>query len=95
MHLARSPSDSSLYTEWLSCAAPLMFAKLVTIFDMHKFFGILQIVVFRMLRSSSIFFALLAILGVGFAQALAGLGRWAPECGNHGPLAEHESGCRH
>lgn len=33
----------------------------------------MQIVVFRMLRSSSIFFALLAILAVGFAQALSGL----------------------
>lgn len=48
---------------------------LLTRFDAHSpSSGIMQIVVFRMLRSSSIFFALLAILAVGFAQALSGLG---------------------
>ncbi|ORY54360.1 hypothetical protein BCR35DRAFT_225762, partial [Leucosporidium creatinivorum] len=52
--------------QWLSCASPLVWSKLVTIFDIHPFFGTLQIVVFRMLRSSSIFFALLTILAVGF-----------------------------
>lgn len=58
---------------WLSCASPLVWSRLVTIFDVHQFFGILQIVVFRMLKSSAIFFALLSILAVGFTFALSGL----------------------
>ncbi|KAI5450878.1 Calcium channel yvc1 [Naganishia albida] len=61
----------------LSCVAPLIWMKLVTVFDGFKIIGVMQIVVFRqvesMLRDSAIFFILLAIMGAGFAQALFAL----------------------
>lgn len=47
--------------------------KLLTIFDPYQYFGICQIVLRRMLKESSIFFVLLALLALGFAQALLGL----------------------
>jgi len=57
----------------LSCAAPLVWAKLLTVFDLFSFFGSMQIVVARMLKESVVFFTLLAILSMGFLQALTGL----------------------
>ncbi|GAA5987011.1 hypothetical protein JCM11641_004418 [Rhodosporidiobolus odoratus] len=59
--------------QWLSSAAPLIWAKLLTVFDLYRFFGVLQIVVWRMLKESAVFFVLLSLLGVGFGQALTGL----------------------
>ncbi|KZV77107.1 calcium activated cation channel [Peniophora sp. CONT] len=57
----------------LSYAAPLLWMKLVTVFDGYKYIGTMQICVARMLRESGIFFALLSILGIGFLQALYAL----------------------
>ncbi|GAA6002851.1 uncharacterized protein JCM10292_001338 [Rhodotorula paludigena] len=59
--------------QWLSTAAPLIWAKMLTTFDLFHFFGVLQIVVFRMLKESAVFCVLLAVLAVGFGQALTGL----------------------
>ncbi|GAA5874877.1 hypothetical protein JCM1840_003912 [Sporobolomyces johnsonii] len=59
--------------QFLSSASPLIWAKLLTTFDLFQFFGTLQIVVWRMLKESAVFFTLLAILAVGFGQALTGL----------------------
>ncbi|GAA5878176.1 hypothetical protein JCM8547_008364 [Rhodosporidiobolus lusitaniae] len=59
--------------QWLSSAAPLIWAKLLTVFDLFKFFGTLQVVVWRMLKESAIFFVLLSLLAMGFGQALTGL----------------------
>ncbi|GHJ83748.1 hypothetical protein NliqN6_0150 [Naganishia liquefaciens] len=59
--------------QFLSCVAPLIWMKLITVFDGFKIIGVMQIVVFRMLRDSAIFFILLAIMGAGFAQALFAL----------------------
>ncbi|KAK4053593.1 Calcium channel yvc1 [Microbotryomycetes sp. JL221] len=59
--------------QWLSSAAPLIWMKLVTVFDVFQYMGTLQIVTFRMLRESAVFFTLLALLAVGFGQALTGL----------------------
>ncbi|BGP17286.1 Calcium channel yvc1 [Rhodosporidiobolus nylandii] len=71
------PEKSSMYRmrafQWLSSAAPLIWAKLLTVFDLFRFFGVLQIVVWRMLKESAVFFVLLSILAVGFGQALTGL----------------------
>ncbi|KAH9482548.1 Calcium channel YVC1 [Psilocybe cubensis] len=47
--------------------------KLVTIFDGYKYIGTMQICVARMLKESGIFFALLSVLAVGFAQGLYAL----------------------
>lgn len=59
--------------QFLSTAAPLVWAKLLTVFDLYQYFGTLQIVVWRMLKESAVFFTLLALLAVGFFQALTGL----------------------
>uniref|UniRef100_A0A0W0GAL8 Calcium activated cation channel n=1 Tax=Moniliophthora roreri TaxID=221103 RepID=A0A0W0GAL8_MONRR len=47
--------------------------KLVTVFDGYKYVGMMQICVARMLQESGIFFALLSILALGFAQAMYAL----------------------
>ncbi|KAG8952607.1 hypothetical protein FRC04_003968 [Tulasnella sp. 424] len=67
----------------LSCVAPLICtllmkdellttaaSELITVFDGFKYIGTMQICVARMLRESGIFFVLLAIVGVGFAQSM-------------------------
>ncbi|KAL7282554.1 hypothetical protein ACG7TL_004025 [Trametes sanguinea] len=57
----------------LSCAAPLLWMKLIPIFDGYKFVGTMQICVARMLKESGFFFCLLALLGIGFLQGLYAL----------------------
>ena len=49
----------------LSCAAPLIWIKLLPVFDQLTYFGTLQVVVWRMLRESAIFFTLLALIAIG------------------------------
>ncbi|KAL1723466.1 hypothetical protein EV715DRAFT_190734 [Schizophyllum commune] len=53
----------------LSYAAPLLWC-LITVFDGYKYIGTMQICVARMLQESGIFFALLSVLALGFAQGL-------------------------
>ncbi|KDQ64365.1 hypothetical protein JAAARDRAFT_144983 [Jaapia argillacea MUCL 33604] len=57
----------------LSFVAPLIWVEIVTVFDGYKYVGMMQICVARMLRESGIFFALLSVLGLGFAQGLYAL----------------------
>ncbi|GAA6052108.1 hypothetical protein JCM3770_006635 [Rhodotorula araucariae] len=59
--------------QWLSVAAPLVWTKLLTVFDPLHFFGVMLYVVWRMLKESAVFCALLAIFAIGFGQALTGL----------------------
>ncbi|KAI0692662.1 calcium activated cation channel [Cytidiella melzeri] len=59
--------------QWLSFVAPLIWMKLITVFDGYKYVGTMQICVARMLQESGIFFALLALLGIGFLQGLYAL----------------------
>ncbi|KAJ3997676.1 hypothetical protein F5050DRAFT_1806592 [Lentinula boryana] len=47
--------------------------RLITVFDGYKYVGMMQICVARMLQESSIFFALLSILALGFGQAMYAL----------------------
>ncbi|TFK55588.1 hypothetical protein OE88DRAFT_1622056 [Heliocybe sulcata] len=49
------------------------FTELITVFDGYKYVGMMQICVARMLQESGIFFALLSVLGLGFAQGLYAL----------------------
>ncbi|KAJ7498649.1 hypothetical protein FB451DRAFT_1016192 [Mycena latifolia] len=56
----------------LSFAAPLIWC-IVTVFDGYKYVGTMQICVARMLQESGIFFALLSVLSLGFAQGLYAL----------------------
>ncbi|THV08302.1 calcium activated cation channel [Dendrothele bispora CBS 962.96] len=57
----------------LSFVSPLIWMKLVTVFDGYQYVGTMQICVARMLQESGIFFALLSILGLGFVQAMYAL----------------------
>ncbi|KAF8969434.1 calcium activated cation channel [Flammula alnicola] len=57
----------------LSCVSPFIWMKLVTVFDGYKYIGTMQICVARMLKESGIFFALLSVLAIGFAQGLYAL----------------------
>ncbi|KAF8213829.1 hypothetical protein K438DRAFT_1955928 [Mycena galopus ATCC 62051] len=73
-------SNENVATTWrlmsfqiLSFAAPLLWMKLVTVFDGYKYVGTMQICVARMLQESGIFFALLSILSLGFGQGLYAL----------------------
>ncbi|EJF62394.1 calcium activated cation channel [Dichomitus squalens] len=68
-------SDSLRYHSFqcLSFAAPLLWMKLIPIFDGYKFVGTMQICVARMLKESGFFFCLLALLGIGFLQGLYAL----------------------
>ncbi|BGP41086.1 Calcium channel yvc1 [Rhodotorula kratochvilovae] len=59
--------------QFLSVAAPLVWTKLLTVFDPLHFFGVMLYVVWRMLKESAVFCALLAIFAIGFGQALTGL----------------------
>ncbi|KAG7447443.1 uncharacterized protein BT62DRAFT_930453 [Guyanagaster necrorhizus] len=54
----------------LSFVSPFIWMKLLTVFDGYKYIGTMQICIARMLQESSIFFALLSIMALGFTQAL-------------------------
>ncbi|KAL8279633.1 hypothetical protein RQP46_007946 [Phenoliferia psychrophenolica] len=89
----RSAGYRILSFQFLSSASPLIWMKLLTIFDLFQYFGTLQvcpilfagaylvshslcpqqIVVWRMLKESAVFFTLLGLLAIGFGQALTGL----------------------
>lgn len=69
----KSDAYRRLSFEFLASASPLIWMKLLTIFDLFQYFGTLQIVVWRMLKESAVFFTLLALLAIGFGQALTGL----------------------
>ncbi|GLB34039.1 putative calcium activated cation channel [Lyophyllum shimeji] len=57
----------------LSLVSPLIWMKLITIFDGYKYMGTMQLCVARMLKESGIFFALLSVLAIGFFQGLFAL----------------------
>ncbi|CAE7086186.1 unnamed protein product [Rhizoctonia solani] len=57
----------------LSCVSPLIWMKLVTVVEGFKYVGTMQICVSRMLQESTLFFVLLSILGIGFAQGMYAL----------------------
>ncbi|KAG9037681.1 hypothetical protein FRB95_004527 [Tulasnella sp. JGI-2019a] len=54
----------------LSCVAPLIWMKLITVVDGFKYIGTMQICVARMLKESGIFFVLFAVVGAGFVQSM-------------------------
>lgn len=59
--------------QFLSCAAPLVWMKLLPSFDIYPWVGTLQICFWRMLKETGAFMTLLGVLAVGFGQALSGL----------------------
>ncbi|PPQ64620.1 hypothetical protein CVT24_008357 [Panaeolus cyanescens] len=81
MGLSSPPDKEAAYRlhsfQILSFVAPFIWnslnAELVTVFDGFKYIGTMQICVARMLKESGIFFALLSVLAIGFAQGLYAL----------------------
>lgn len=69
----RSVTIRILSFQCLSFVAPLIWMKIIPIFDGFKYVGTMQICVARMLKESGIFFGLLALLGIGFMQGLYAL----------------------
>lgn len=64
---------STLSYSFLAVSAPLFWARLLLYLDSFRFFGAMLVVLKVMMKESIIFFALLAILVVGFLQAFVGL----------------------
>ncbi|WVF67133.1 hypothetical protein IAT40_001878 [Kwoniella sp. CBS 6097] len=73
----------------LACVAPLIWMKLLTVFDGYKTVGTLQVVVTRMLRESTIFFILLGIMAIGFVQSLYALDAADGETGGGGMVVNN------
>ncbi|EJD53958.1 calcium activated cation channel [Auricularia subglabra TFB-10046 SS5] len=57
----------------LSCVAPLIWMKLITVVEGYKYIGTMTICVARMLRESVIFFGFLCVLLAGFVQGMYAL----------------------
>ncbi|TIA90235.1 hypothetical protein E3P81_02567 [Wallemia ichthyophaga] len=59
--------------EILSMASPLIWIKLLPIFDLFLYVGTMELVIIRMIRQSLVFFLLLGVVFAGHAQALYAL----------------------
>ncbi|EGW32982.1 uncharacterized protein SPAPADRAFT_137741 [Spathaspora passalidarum NRRL Y-27907] len=57
----------------LSCAAPLMWSRLLLYLDAQKFVGAMIVVLKTMMKESILFFVLLFVVIVGFLQGFIGL----------------------
>ncbi|KKA28258.1 hypothetical protein TD95_005429 [Thielaviopsis punctulata] len=57
----------------LACSAPLFWTRLLLYLDGVRFFGAMLVVLKVMMKESLIFFALLAVVVIGFLQAFVGL----------------------
>ncbi|KAI5953711.1 YVC1 [Candida jiufengensis] len=57
----------------LSCAAPLMWSRLLLYLDAQKFFGAMLVVLKVMMKESLLFFVLLFVIIAGFLQGFIGL----------------------
>lgn len=59
--------------QFLSCIAPLLWMQLLKLADGIQYFGVIQIVLLRMLQETAAFFLLLLLTAIGFAQSLFAL----------------------
>lgn len=59
--------------QFLSCIAPLLWMQLLKLADGFQYFGVIQIVLLRMLQETAAFFLLLLLTAVGFAQSFFAL----------------------
>ncbi|RYP28824.1 hypothetical protein DL767_007042 [Monosporascus sp. MG133] len=66
-------SYNELSYSFLSFSAPLFWGRLLLYLDSFRFFGAMLVVLKVMMKESVIFFALLAVVIVGFLQAFIGL----------------------
>ena len=78
--LSHGDVDDPMRVHWnklsytlLAFAAPMFWGRLLLYLDTIRFFGAMLVVVKVMMKESLIFFALLAIIAVGFVQAFIGM----------------------
>jgi hypothetical protein len=64
---------STLSYSFLAVSAPMFWTRLLLYLDSYRFFGAMLVVLKVMMKESIIFFALLAVIVVGFLQAFVGL----------------------
>jgi hypothetical protein len=64
---------TTLSYAFLAVSAPMFWARLLLYLDSFRFFGVMLVVLKVMMKESIIFFALLAVIIVGFLQAFIGL----------------------
>ncbi|KAM0326669.1 hypothetical protein ACHAQA_006539 [Verticillium albo-atrum] len=64
---------NKLSYNFLAFSAPLFWSRLLLYLDTFRFFGAMLVVLKVMMKESIIFFALLAVLIIGFLQAFVGL----------------------
>ncbi|UZJ57169.1 hypothetical protein CBS101457_006489 [Exobasidium rhododendri] len=59
--------------QFLACIAPFLWMQLLKLADGFQYFGVIQIVLLRMLQETAAFFLLLLLTAVGFAQCFFAL----------------------
>lgn len=64
---------NKLSYNFLAFSAPMFWLRLLLYLDTYRFFGAMLVVLKVMMKESLIFFALLAIIMIGFLQAFIGL----------------------
>lgn len=64
---------NTLSYNFLAFSAPMFWARLLLYMDTFRFFGAMLVVLKVMMKESLIFFALLIVVLVGFAQAFIGM----------------------
>lgn len=64
---------NELSYNFLAFSAPMFWARLLLYLDTFRFFGAMLVVIKVMMKESLIFFALLIVVFVGFAQAFVGM----------------------
>lgn len=69
----KSDKYQLLAFQFLSCIAPLLWMQLLKLADGFQYFGVIQIVLLRMLQETAAFFLLLLLTAIGFAQAFFAL----------------------
>lgn len=58
---------------FLSCCAPMVWIRMVFLFDLYQVIGIYIVIIKKMLKESILFFVMLSIVIVGFLQGFVGL----------------------
>lgn len=58
---------------FLSCSAPMVWIRMVFLFDLYQFIGIYIVIIKKKLKESILFFVMLSVVIIGFLQAFIGL----------------------
>lgn len=57
----------------LSCCAPMVWIRIVFLFDLYQVIGIYIVIIKKMMKESILFFVMLSVVIIGFLQAFIGL----------------------